>query len=137
MYSKRVVHKQGEGGLLQSEQNKFKKDSEQQRPPPTLRVRTAEPRKFTQRAYPNRRLGVCKVEVFVDLITANTPSQRRQTLMQFNRRLGKLYSSWREELISASAHAESVIEFVKEEDLSFMDNDVVDKSKYVRCTDRQ
>ena len=75
------------------------------------------------------------MEAFVDLITTNTPSQRRQTLMQFNRRLGKLYSSWREELISASTHTESVIDFRKKEDLSFMDDDVVDKSKYVRSTD--
>ena len=79
---------------------------------------------------------MCKVEAFVDLIIANTPSQRRHSLMQFYGRLGKLYSGWREELISASTHTESVIDFRKKEDLSFMDDDVVDKSKYVRSTDR-
>ncbi|MBT8004334.1 MAG: tRNA uridine-5-carboxymethylaminomethyl(34) synthesis GTPase MnmE [Rhodospirillales bacterium] len=78
-------------------------------------VRQAEPGEFTRRAFENGKLDLTEVEGLADLIEAETDAQRRQALRQMQGALGKLYESWREDLIKSLAHVEAVIDFADEE----------------------
>jgi tRNA modification GTPase len=78
-------------------------------------VRQAEPGEFTRRAFENSKLDLTEVEGLADLIEAETDAQRRQALRQMQGSLGRLYESWREDLIKSLAHVEAVIDFADEE----------------------
>jgi len=78
-------------------------------------VRQAEPGEFTRRAFENSKLDLTEVEGLADLIEAETDAQRRQALRQMQGALGRLYESWREDLIKSLAHVEAVIDFADEE----------------------
>eukprot|EP00594_Rhizosolenia_setigera_P002231 CAMPEP_0178953392 /NCGR_PEP_ID=MMETSP0789-20121207/8392_1 /TAXON_ID=3005 /ORGANISM="Rhizosolenia setigera, Strain CCMP 1694" /LENGTH=650 /DNA_ID=CAMNT_0020634643 /DNA_START=155 /DNA_END=2107 /DNA_ORIENTATION=+ len=86
-------------------------------------LRPADRGEFTQRAYMNGKLGLVEVEALADLIVSDTSMQRRQALKQMDGRVTKIYESWREELIKGLAHAEAVIDFGDDEDLTSDDND--------------
>ena len=78
-------------------------------------LRQAEPGEFTRRAFENGKLDLTEVEGLADLIEAETDAQRRQALRQMRGALGRLYESWREDLIKSLAHVEAVIDFADEE----------------------
>ena len=78
-------------------------------------VRPAEAGEFTRRAYENSKLDLTEVEGLADLIDAETEVQRRQALRQMQGELGRLYESWRVDLIKSLAHVEAVIDFADEE----------------------
>lgn len=80
--------------------------------------RLAEPGEFARRAFENAKLDLTAVEGLADLINAETEGQRRQALRQSEGELGKLYESWRAEILSASALMEALIDFSDEEDIS-------------------
>ncbi|KAL7555292.1 hypothetical protein ACHAWF_018995 [Thalassiosira exigua] len=80
-----------------------------------MNLRPADPGEFTQRAYAHGKLGLVEVEALADLIVADTSLQRKQALRQFDGRLSRLYTGWREELIKGLAHAEAVIDFGDDE----------------------
>lgn len=86
-------------------------------------LRPADRGEFTQRAYMNGKLGLVEVEALADLIVSDTSMQRRQALKQMDGRVTKIYENWREELIKGLAHAEAVIDFGDDEDLTSDDND--------------
>lgn len=79
-------------------------------------LRAAEPGEFTRRGVENGKLDLTRAEALADLIDAETPSQRRQALKQFEGALAELYESWRARMIEALAWAEAAIDF-SEEDL--------------------
>jgi tRNA modification GTPase len=89
-------------------------------------IRPADRGEFTQRAFDNGKLNLLEVEALADLIVADTSLQRKQALKQLGGNLSKLYDAWRAELTKGLAHAEAVIDFGDDEDLSPADNDTND-----------
>jgi tRNA modification GTPase len=78
-------------------------------------LRPAEPGEFTRRAVQNGKLDLTRAEALADLIDAETESQRRQALRQYEGSLAALYDGWRDRLIRAAAWAEASIDFAEEE----------------------
>jgi tRNA modification GTPase len=78
-------------------------------------LRPAAPGEFTRRAVENGKLDLTSAEALADLIDAETQSQRRQALRQYEGALYALYEDWRARLIRASAWAEASIDFSDEE----------------------
>jgi tRNA modification GTPase len=78
-------------------------------------LRPAEPGEFTRRAVENGKFDLTRAEALADLIDAETESQRRQALRQYEGALATLYDGWRDRLIRASAWAEAAIDFSDEE----------------------
>jgi len=81
----------------------------------TLGLRPAEPGEFTRRAVEAGKFDLTAAEALIDLIDAETPTQRRQALRQQAGALAALYDGWRARLLKALAWAEAVIDFSDEE----------------------
>jgi len=79
--------------------------------------RPAEPGEFARRAFENGKLDLTRAEGLADLIDAETAAQRRQALRQVEGALAKLYASWRQRLIEATALLEAAIDFSDEADV--------------------
>jgi tRNA modification GTPase len=77
--------------------------------------RPAGPGEFTRRAVENGKLDLTQAEALLDLIDAETESQRGQALRQYGGVLGNIYEGWRERLVRALAWAEAEIDFSEEE----------------------
>ncbi|GAB5365636.1 hypothetical protein AAMO2058_001075100 [Amorphochlora amoebiformis] len=78
-------------------------------------MRTAHAGEFTRRAFENGKLDLLQVEGLADLLNAETQAQRTQALRQLKGEGGKIYESWREELVRVLAHLEAVIDFGDDE----------------------
>lgn len=78
-------------------------------------LRPAEPGGFTRRAVENGKFDLTAAEALIDLIDAETQSQRRQALRQQEGALAALYDGWRGRLIGALAWVEASIDFADEE----------------------
>lgn len=85
----------------------------------SVTVRPSERGEFTQRAFENGKLNLLQVEALADLILSDTSLQRKQALRNLiGDNLSRLYNQWRKELIKGLAHAEAIIDFGDDEDLS-------------------
>ncbi len=80
--------------------------------------RLAEPGEFARRAFEHGKMDLTAIEGLADLINAETQGQRRQALRQSEGALGKLYEGWREQILTASALVEALIDFSDEEDIT-------------------
>ena len=89
-------------------------------------TRLAEAGEFTQRAYAAGKLGLLQVEALADLLHADTQSQRQQALQQLEGKLSELYTDWRQQLTRGLAHAEAVIDFGDDEQLTEDDDNYDD-----------
>jgi tRNA modification GTPase len=78
-------------------------------------TRPAEPGEFTRRAVENGKLDLTQAEAVIDLVDAETETQRRQALRQYGGALGHLYEGWRERLVKALAWTEAEIDFSDED----------------------
>jgi len=78
-------------------------------------TRPAEAGEFTRRAVENGKLDLTQAEALIDLIDAETESQRGQALRQYGGALSDVYEGWRERLVRALAWAEAEIDFADEE----------------------
>ncbi len=78
-------------------------------------LRPAEPGEFTRRAVENGKFDLTRAEAIADLVTAETDSQRRQALRQYEGGLEKLYEGWRQHLIRAAAWTEAAMDFSDDE----------------------
>jgi tRNA modification GTPase len=78
-------------------------------------LRPAAPGEFTRRAVENGKLDLTRAEAIADLVNAETQSQRKQALRQYEGVLAELYERWREQLIRATALSEAAIDFSEEE----------------------
>ena len=78
-------------------------------------TRPAEAGEFTRRAVENGKLDLTQAEALIDLIDAETESQRGQALRQYGGALSDIYEGWRERLVRALAWAEAEIDFADEE----------------------
>ncbi len=80
-------------------------------------VSIAEPGEFTRRAVENGKMDLTAAEGLIDLINAETESQRKLAFRQMEGELGALYESWRAKLINAQALIEAEIDFSDEGDV--------------------
>jgi tRNA modification GTPase len=78
-------------------------------------LRLAEPGEFTRRAVENGKFDLTAAEGLADLISAETETQRRQALRQYDGALAELYEGWRARLIEQAAWVEATIDFSDEE----------------------
>jgi tRNA modification GTPase len=78
-------------------------------------LRPAERGEFTRRAVENGKLDLTQAEGLADLIDAETESQRRQALEQYEGAFFRLCEDWRARLIRLTAWAEAEIDFSDEE----------------------
>ncbi len=78
-------------------------------------VRIADSGEFTKRAFLNNKLDLIKVEAISDLIESDTKEQHKQAINQISGNLSKLYSKWRDILISLIFKIEALIDFPEEE----------------------
>lgn len=78
-------------------------------------VRMAEPGEFSKRAFLHHKLDLTQAEGIADLIAAETASQHRQAMHQYQGALGTLYESWRQKLLDIMAYVESYLDFPEEE----------------------
>lgn len=79
--------------------------------------RMAEPGEFSRRAYANGKFDLTAAEGLVDLIAAETDSQRRLALQISSGAQAQLYSSWRTDIIKARALIEAELDFADEADV--------------------
>ena len=78
-------------------------------------VRPAEAGEFTRRAFENGKMDLMSVEGLADLISAETEEQRRQAWFHKTGAAGRVFDTWREQLINAQANLEAAIDFSDEE----------------------
>jgi tRNA modification GTPase len=78
-------------------------------------VRLAEAGEFTRRALENGRLELYEVEGLVDLIDAETESQRKQAQRMLRGDLAAKVGEWRDTLLRATALVEATIDFADED----------------------
>ncbi len=105
----------------------------------TASSRPSERGEFTQRAFENGKLNLLQVEALADLILSDTSLQRKQALKNLiGDKLSLLYNQWRIDLTKALAHAEAIIDFGDDEDLSSSsdDDDDDDGTVYEQQTQR-
>jgi tRNA modification GTPase len=78
-------------------------------------LRLAEPGEFAKRAFLNGKFDLTSAEGIADLIEAETVQQHRQAMRQSEGELERLYSKWREDLLSIMALLEAYIDFPDED----------------------
>ncbi len=79
--------------------------------------RPAEAGEFTRRAVLNGKLDLSHAEGLGDLVSAETESQRRQAMHQYQGALSKKVEAWRGQLIDAMALIEANLDFSDEADV--------------------
>ena len=77
-------------------------------------LRMAEPGEYTKRAFHAGKLDLTEAEGVIDLIDAETESQRRQALRQSEGALRQVYEAWGSRLATVLAHLEAEIDFPDE-----------------------
>ena len=78
-------------------------------------VREAEPGEFTKRAFENNKIDFLEAEAVIDLINAETKSQKTLAIQQMNGKLSKIFDKWNNQLTKSLAHYEGQIDFEEEE----------------------
>ncbi len=78
-------------------------------------VRMAEPGEFSRRAFENGRMDLTAAEGLADLIDAETSAQAKQAMRQMQGELGRIYDSWRDEMVNLLALIEAYIDFPDED----------------------
>lgn len=81
-------------------------------------ARPAEAGEFTRRAFDNGRLDLTEAEGLADLLSAETQSQRRASLVMAGGALSRLIAGWQAQLLRLSAQLEALLDFSDEGDVS-------------------
>src|SRR6266576_1550826 len=71
----------------------------------------AKPGEFSLRAFLNGKFDLTQIEGIADLIDAETKMQAKQAIKQISGELERLYSSWRQRLITIQSKIEAYIDF--------------------------
>uniref|UniRef100_A0A3B0JEL9 tRNA modification GTPase MnmE n=1 Tax=Wolbachia endosymbiont of Aleurodicus dispersus TaxID=1288877 RepID=A0A3B0JEL9_9RICK len=71
----------------------------------------ARPGEFSLRAFLNGKFDVTQIEGIADLIDAETKMQAKQAIKQISGELERLYSNWRQRLITIQSKIEAYIDF--------------------------
>ena len=78
-------------------------------------VREAKKGEFTKRAFSNNKMDFLEAEAVIDLINAETKSQKSLAIDQMDGNLSKIFNLWSDKLKKLLAHYESQIDFSEEE----------------------
>ena len=78
-------------------------------------VRLAKEGEFTKRAFINNKMDLLEAEGVIDLINAETQSQKRIAMQQIEGNLSNIFNNWNSRLIKILAYCESQIDFPEEE----------------------
>lgn len=78
-------------------------------------LRMAQPGEFSRRAFLNNKMDLLEAEGLADLIEAETAAQHKQAIRQMEGQLGKIYDTWRADLVSLLARVEAYIDFPDED----------------------
>ena len=78
-------------------------------------VREAEPGEFTRRAFTNNKMDFLEAEGVMDLINAETKSQKSLAMQQVNGSLSTIFKKWNNKLLKLLAHYEGQIDFPEDE----------------------
>ena len=90
-------------------------------------VREAEPGEFTKRAFKNNKMDFLEAEGVMDLINAETKSQKSLALHQVDGTLSSVFKKWNNKLLKLLAHYEGQIDFPEEEVPKNTDKKVVNQ----------
>ncbi|WP_395463270.1 tRNA uridine-5-carboxymethylaminomethyl(34) synthesis GTPase MnmE [Wolbachia endosymbiont of Cantharis cryptica] len=71
----------------------------------------ARPGEFSLRAFLNSKFDLTQIEGIADLIDAETKMQAKQAIKQMSGELERLYSNWRQKLITMQSKIEAYIDF--------------------------
>lgn len=71
----------------------------------------ARPGEFSLRAFLNGKFDLTQIEGIADLIDAETKMQAKQAIKQISGELERLYSNWRQRLITIQSKIEAYIDF--------------------------
>lgn len=80
-------------------------------------LRRALPGEFTRRAFANGRIDLAEAEGLADLLSAETELQRRAAISMASGALSTKVEEWREQVLTASAAVEAVLDFGDEDDV--------------------
>jgi len=78
-------------------------------------LRAAEPGEFSRRAFDNEKMDLTGAEAVIDLIEAETESQRRQALHQMDGAARAVCEDWTERLVTLLAVLEASIDFAEDD----------------------
>ncbi|MEQ9490002.1 MAG: tRNA uridine-5-carboxymethylaminomethyl(34) synthesis GTPase MnmE [Alphaproteobacteria bacterium] len=78
-------------------------------------LRAAEPGEFSRRAFDNEKMDLTGAEGVIDLIEAETDSQRRQALHQMDGAARQVCEDWTERLVTLLAVLEASIDFADDD----------------------
>lgn len=78
-------------------------------------LRYAEPGEFTKRAFLNDRLDLSQVEALSDVLDAETEQQRRAAVRGNSGIRGRIYDTWRSDLLLARGEIEALIDFSEDQ----------------------
>lgn len=89
----------------------------------------ASPGEFSLRAFLNGKFDLTQIEGIADLIDAETKMQAKQAIKQISGELERLYSNWRQRLITVQSKIEAYIDFpediwAKKNELEKISNEV-------------
>jgi tRNA modification GTPase len=94
-------------------------------------VRIAEAGEFSRRAFLNNKIDLVQAEAIPDLIASESELQHQQSILQLQGQLGKVYESWRNDLIEALAMIEAAIDFPEDDLPQELINKVEQKIKFL------
>lgn len=77
--------------------------------------RAAEAGEFSRRAFDNEKMDLTEAEAVIDLIEAETESQRRQALRQMDGAARSLCENWTDRLVTLLATLEASIDFAEDD----------------------
>ncbi len=86
-------------------------------------LRRATPGEFTRRAFANGRIDLAEAEGLADLLSAETELQRRSALTMAGGAFSRQVGAWREQVLTASAAVEAVLDFSDEDDVAILPTD--------------
>lgn len=80
-------------------------------------LRRAEPGEFTRRAFAQGKIDLAEAEGLADLLEAETELQRQTALAMAGGSFSRQVEQWREQVLTASARVEAVLDFSDESDV--------------------
>ncbi len=96
------------------------------------KLRRATSGEFTRRAFVNGRIDLAEAEGLADLLSAETELQRKSAIAMAGGELSRIVGDWREQLLSASAAVEAVLDFADEDDVAVLPADFPDRLEVLR-----
>ena len=95
-------------------------------------VRLAKPGEFTKRAFINNKMDLLKAEAVMDLINAETETQKKIAMQQIEGKLSEIFNNWNNRLTKMLAHYEAQIDFPEDGIPKKVENKVIKEINTLR-----